>query len=104
MDTWSVEETVQRSTAVKANEGATFDEFVAGVRLLLEGQAASKGYSPNGADGHNPLFEFVAEVVGGQQHAIGEGIYKLVRYQRKRNREDLLKAAAWCFLMYRYHQ
>jgi hypothetical protein len=96
----SVEETVQASTASTANQ-RTFEEFVAGIRTLLEGAAAGKGYSANGVNGRNPLYEFVHGVVGGPQHAVGECIYKLVRYQSKRNPEDLLKAACWSYLIWR---
>jgi hypothetical protein len=82
----------------------TFDQFCAKVRDLLEPAAASKGYSLNGADGPNALYEFVEAMNGGPGHATGEVIYKIRRYAAKRNPEDLLKAAAWCWLMYRHHR
>ena len=74
------------------------------VEDLVNGTAAAKGYSPNGPDGPNPLYEFIEGLVGGPGHALGEGVYKLVRYRRQRNPNDLLKAAAWCFLMWRHHR
>jgi hypothetical protein len=69
-------------------------EFVAGVGGLLNGTAEAKGYAKNGSG--RALLDFVAEHAPG--HAIGEIIYKVVRWQRKGNPEDLLKVAAWAFL------
>jgi hypothetical protein len=80
----------------------TFDEFVTQVRALLEPTAKGKGYSSTGVDGHNALYEFVQGTVGGDGHAIGEIIYKAKRYAAKGNPEDLLKAAAWAFLVLKH--
>lgn len=88
----------------RKHQQRTFREFMSQVEELVNGTAAQKGYSPNGPDGPNLLFEFVEHVTGGPHHAIGEGIYKLVRYEAKHNPEDLLKAAAWCFLAWRHHR
>ena len=72
----------------------SFSQFVAGVGGLLNGKAEAKGYATNGSG--RALLDFVAEHAPG--HAIGEIIYKVVRWQRKGNAEDLLKVAAWAFL------
>lgn len=80
-----------------------FDEFVRQVRALLEPTASGKGYNSTGVDGDNQLFEFVQEIAG-SGHAIGECIYKLKRYAARRNPEDILKCAAWCFLILKYHK
>ena len=80
----------------------TFDEFMADVRALLEPTASGKGYNRTGVDGPNDLYRFVAGTVGGDGHAIGEVIYKMVRYGAKQNPEDVKKAAAWCFLILKH--
>ena len=82
----------------------TFQTFMNAAEDLLNGTAASKGYSPNGPDGSNPLYAFVEHAVGGSQHAIGEIIYKAVRYQHQRDPKDLLKIAAWAYLVWRHHE
>lgn len=80
----------------------TFDEFTAQVRALLEPTAAGKGYNTTGVDGENELYEFVRETVGGDGHALGEMLYKVKRYAAKGNPEDLLKVAAWAFLVLKH--
>ena len=85
-------------------ESRTFDAFVAQMRAILEPTAAGKGYNTTGVDGDNSLYEFVAETVGGQGHAIGEAIYKIKRYAAKGNPEDLVKLASWAFLMFKHHE
>ena len=82
----------------------TFEVFAAEVEQLLGGTAGGKGYSDKGPDGPNQLYEFVHSATGDHGHAAGEIIYKVVRYMRKRNPEDLLKAAAWAFLIWRHHE
>lgn len=80
----------------------TFDEFTQAVRDTMEGTASGKGYNQTGVDGPNALYDFVHEVVGGDGHAIGEIIYKVKRFARKGNPEDLVKAAAWAFLVLKH--
>lgn len=80
-----------------------FNVFAAEVKHLLGGAAGGKGYSREGADGPNQLYEFVRDTVGGPGHAAGEIVYKVRRYMAKGNDEDLLKAAAWAFLIWRHH-
>ena len=81
----------------------TFDEFTAQVRGLLEPTAQGKGYSTTGVDSQNDLYEFV-QGVAGEGHALGEIIYKVKRYAAKSDPEDLVKVAAWAFLVLKYRQ
>lgn len=81
----------------------TFDEYMRQVRALLEPTAAGKGYNNTGVDGPNQLFEFVQELAG-SGHALGEIVYKVKRYAAKGNPEDMLKIAAWAFLVLKYHK
>lgn len=76
--------------------------FVAKVAESLNGKASSKGYSSGGADGPNPVNEFMQVYFPG--HALGEIIYKVIRYQKRGNLEDLEKAAAWLYLTWREAQ
>jgi hypothetical protein len=89
---------------IKPTTDRTFRTFCTDVEALLSGTAGAKGYSGGSPDGPNQLYAFVAELVGGPQHAAGETVYKIQRYLKKGNPEDLLKAAAWCFLMWRHHR
>ena len=86
-----------------ATDERTFDGFCAQVRALLEPTAAGKGYSATGADGPNQLYDFVQGMNGGPGHALGEIVYKAKRYAAKGNVEDVLKLAAWAFLVYKHH-
>lgn len=79
----------------------TFDEFTSSVRALLEPTAQGKGYNTTGVDGKNDLYEFVHQVAG-DGHALGEIIYKAKRYAAKGNPEDVLKIAAWAFLILKH--
>ena len=80
-----------------------FIEFAGKIRSLLDAQASEKGYSGEGADGPNELYEFVRKHIGGNPHAhaLGEIIYKVIRFAARGNPEDLEKAAAWLFLIRR---
>lgn len=80
----------------------TFEQFSKEVAALLNGTAAGKGYSGAGADGPNQLYEFVHTMSDGHQHALGEIVYKARRYAAKGNLEDVLKIAAWAFLIYKH--
>ncbi len=83
----------------------TFDEFISQMHEFCGGTAASKGYNSTGVDGHNTVYHFVQEEVsmGTHAHGLGEIIYKVLRYQRRRNPEDLIKIAAWAFLVWKHH-
>ncbi len=77
-----------------------FTSFCEAVRALLDESAADKGYHRAGLAGPNPLYAFVAETAGGPGHALGEIIYKVRRYAARRNPEDLVKVAAWAYLVW----
>lgn len=80
-------------------DSPSFSQFMREVAESLSEAAVVKGYSAGGPDGPNPLFE-----VTGSDHAMGEAIYKAVRYRAKRDKGDLIKLAAWAFLAYRFHK
>jgi hypothetical protein len=80
----------------------SFDKFVSEVRDLCEGTAQEKGYNSTGVDGQNDLYQFIQNLSGGDGHALGEIVYKAVRYSRKKDKHDLVKIAAWAYLIYRY--
>ena len=82
-----------------AEEHNLLDEFFAEVRALVEGKAREKGYNESGASGANPLMDFTERFFKG--HAAGEIVYKMVRYESKGNVEDLFKAAAWAYLLFK---
>lgn len=81
----------------------TLDRFFTDIRAAVTDGAASKGYNATGPDGPNALYEFILHVNHGPGHAVGEAIYKLIRYSQKHNEEDLIKCAAWAFLLWKYH-
>jgi hypothetical protein len=80
----------------------TWERFAELVEGLVNGTAAGKGYNGTGPNGPNDLYEFVAKLNEGPGHALGEMIYKIVRYKARRNPEDLLKVAAWAFLAWKH--
>lgn len=80
----------------------TFDEFVGNVKGLLDNSARQKAYNATGVDGPNQLFDFIYSVAD-MGHALGEIIYKVIRYKAKGNPEDIEKVAAWAFLVWRKH-
>lgn len=86
---------------VNGNE-RTFERFMVAVEYLLNGTASSKGYSGNGPDGPNELYEFVQHMSNGHQHALGEIVYKARRYAAKGNIEDVAKIAAWSYLIWKH--
>jgi hypothetical protein len=82
----------------------TFAAFMAQVCELLEGTASGKGYNASGADGVNELYAFVQTMNGNEGHALGEIVYKARRFAAKGNIEDIVKAAAWAYLVYKHHK
>lgn len=85
-----------------SGEALSFDAFVGRVHAMLEARANHKGYHAGSADAPNRLYEFVAGLARGPGHAIGEIIYKATRYASARDPEDLVKIAAWAFLIWRH--
>ena len=63
---------------------------------MLGGEAESKGYQGMGEPNH--LYE-----VTGLDHAIGEVIYKAVRYRARFEANDLVKIVAWVALLWEQH-
>lgn len=84
--------------------GYDYDVFIRDVKAMLSSKANAKGYHPGGPDSENAIYVFTRDYLGGHAHShgLGEVVYKLVRYRNKGSREDLLKAAAWLFLILRY--
>ena len=97
---------VTKQTAPPEVESSTlappFASFCEAVRELLDETAADKGYQRTGLTGPNPMYAFVAETVGGPGHALGEIVYKVRRYAARGNPDDLLKIAAWAYLVWRF--
>lgn len=74
-----------------------FSAFVKGVEESLSGSANGKGYAQHGT-ADTDLHDFIEYHFSG--HALGEIVSKCVRYQAKKNPEDLLKIAAWAYLLW----
>ncbi len=75
----------------------SMNRFFNEVRSIFT-EAQQKGYS-RGAEGDGrDLLDFIRTHFG--DHATGEAVYKLVRWQKKRDPKDLFKAAAWIFLIW----
>jgi hypothetical protein len=83
-------------------KSSAFNEFVTEIRDICEKVAKDKGYNDTGVEGKNDLYEFVQGISQTDSHAIGEIIYKAVRYTKKGDKRDLVKIAAWAFLIYKY--
>ncbi len=86
------------------DEETRFDEFVAEMSCVLGSEARSKGYY-QGRDcdwaSKNPSFDFIRDYVD-VDHALGEIVYKVLRYKSQASKEDLIKIAAWAFLEWRF--
>jgi len=66
----------------------------------LNKKAAEKGYDSAGADGPlSPLATFLAAEFS--DHALGEIVCKCVRFKANNDPTDLVKIAAWAFLVYK---
>ena len=79
----------------------SFGAFVGEIREVFQ-KSVSKGYGPMQPDEHNPLYSFMLTFFS-NDHALGEIIYKSIRYRNKRNPEDLIKIAAWAWLVWMHH-
>ena len=80
----------------------SFPSFCEAVSDLLDQQAADKGYNQTGLSGPNLLYALVSNMAGGPGHALGEVVFKAIRYSRRRDPNDLLKIAAWSYLVWRF--
>ena len=67
--------------------------------VLLLGKAEAKGYSGGDCNGGRDMIDAVVTVCG-ESHPPGEIIYKIKRYLAKRDPEDVVKIAAWAFLIW----
>ena len=81
-----------------------YEAFCAAVLQLLSDTASQKSYNRTGTDGPNPLYEFVRDMSGSDAHALGEIVYKAKRFSAKHDIEDVLKIAAWAFLIWKYRR
>jgi len=81
------------------------EKFFTEVRTLLSQTAQEKGYNTEGSE-TNQLYEFVYSTLGVHQHthALGEVVYKALRYSRKKDPDDLVKIAAWALLVWQHHE
>lgn len=86
----------------KIEDTNTFADFMRELKEMCETRASDKGYNSTGIDGQNDLYQFVQNLSDGDAHAMGEIIYKVVRYSNKGDKRDLVKIAAWAYLAYRY--
>lgn len=76
----------------KADAGGIGDgDFQSAVRGVLD-RGGIKGYN-----------DALRHICRNLPHALGEIIYKAVRYHHKRDPEDLVKIAAWAELVWREH-
>ena len=64
---------------------------------LLDKKATEKGYLDKD---DNILMNFMNKAF--PDHALGEIVYKAVRYKAKKNPEDLAKIIAWAILIYEW--
>lgn len=99
--TEALEKISQTSRPEPGSKPKNWETFVQEVKELLEPTASEKGYNATGVDGNNELFEFV-QGIAGPGHALGEIVYKIVRYKNKKDEKDLLKIAAWAYLIWRF--
>lgn len=83
------------------SKSPSFESFVGEVKQLF-GKSVSKGYGPMQPDDPNPLYDFM-QTFFSDDHALGEIVYKAIRYKNKRNPEDLVKIAGWAWLVFMHH-
>lgn len=88
-------------TPTQDDLSSSFAVFSKLVEPLVTGKAGEKGYARPGETGRD-LMDFVKDNFGG--HALGEIVYKLIRWNQKHNPEDILKVAAWAFLEWDQYQ
>ena len=87
--------------------GTSFEAFSGDVRQLLTKTATSKGYVKAGIhEDTNPLYTMIQQGLcqGGHGHALGEIVMKAVRYAERGDKTELLKMAAWAYLIWQHHE
>ena len=77
-----------------------FETFCNEVITQLTDKAPEKNYSTAGLVGENTLYDAVQEMCGGHHHGCGEIVYKARRFLAKGHSEDLIKIAAWSYLIW----
>ena len=77
----------------------TLEAFMEEVRDSLNGQAERKGYTKSGAP--DQLGSFLAFIGAEPGHAVGEIILKCVEHLKSPRDVNLVKIAAWAFILYR---
>ena len=92
------ERSLRNLTPAQVGFETSLEIFKSQLDQILIKRAQEKGYHNQGLDGRQ-LYDFVHDLAS-NGHALGEIIYKAIRYNRRRNREDLVKIAAWAFLLY----
>lgn len=91
----ALDETSLRELKTKDDE--PLEVFISLLRDMLAEKAVSKGYREDENYGRsNELMAFTDKHFPG--HALGEVVYKVVRYQTVKDPQDLVKAAAWAAL------
>lgn len=83
---------------------ASLDDFVLEIKRKVLGQAKEKGYITGNEDSGRALYDFIDKYVHNHGHAIGEIVYKAVRFSRRKDPEDIVKVAAWAFLVWDAHR
>tara|TARA_R100000656_G_scaffold123608_1_gene100391 strand:+ start:349 stop:624 length:276 start_codon:yes stop_codon:yes gene_type:complete len=87
--------------------GTGFDVFSKDVEELLSKTAESKGYLKAGIpEDTNNLYTMIQQALcrGGHGHALGEIVMKTVRYAERGDKTELLKVAAWAYLIWQHHE
>ena len=87
--------------------GTSFDQFSTEVAQLLSTTAESKGYLKAGVpEDTNNLYTMIQHGLcqGGHGHALGEIVMKTVRYAERGDKTELLKMAAWAYLIWNHHE
>lgn len=83
----------------------SLDKFLTHIKLTLTTDAIKKGYAEGNALEANGrrLYDFIQDYAG-DGHALGEIIYKVTRFRRKHDPVDMIKTAAWAFLVWDKNQ
>ena len=87
--------------------GSEFDRFSKDVEHLLSKTAESKGYLKAGVpEDTNNLYTMIQHGLcqGGHGHALGEIVMKAMRYAERGDKTELLKIAAWAYLVWNHHE
>jgi hypothetical protein len=80
----------------------SLERFQIAMNDILINAAKAKGYHGSELDGRKLYDEIL--YLAGEGHASGEIIYKLTRYRRVKDPKDIVKVAAWAFLIWDKHQ